>query len=119
MTGRPIYRATIIGRFRNPALPDTVWRVGRQPLRKLSRHERFIGPAAEAAERGLPTSGLESAIGAALAFHDPEDAQSVDMARMLSERDASEFTAEVTGLDPAHPLFDRVRSLVEARQAQA
>ncbi|MAP63052.1 MAG: mannitol-1-phosphate 5-dehydrogenase [Microbacterium sp.] len=113
------YRATIIGRFRNPALPDTVWRVGRQPLRKLSRHERFIGPAAEAAERGLPTSGLESAIGAALAFHDPEDAQSVDMARMLSERDASTFTAEVTGLDPAHPLFDRVRSLVEARQAQA
>src|SRR5690606_10477790 len=30
------YRETILRRFRNPALPDTVWRVGRQPLRKLS-----------------------------------------------------------------------------------
>ena len=111
------YRATIIGRFRNPALPDTVWRVGRQPLRKLSRNERFIGPAAEAAERGLPTAGLETAIAAALAFHDPEDAQSVDMRRLLAERDAAAFTAEVTGLEPEHPLFDRIRALVETRQA--
>ena len=111
------YRATIIGRFRNPALPDTVWRVGRQPLRKLSRKERFIGPAAEAAERGLPTAGLETAIGAALAFNDPEDAQSVDMQRLLAERDAAAFTAEVTGLEPEHPLFDRIRALVETRQA--
>jgi len=111
------YRATIIGRFRNPALPDTVWRVGRQPLRKLSRNERFIGPAAEAAERGLPTAGLETAIAAALAFHDPEDAQSVDMQRLLAERDAAAFTAEVTGLETEHPLFDRIRALVETRQA--
>ena len=111
------YRATIIGRFRNPALPDTVWRVGRQSLRKLSRKERFIGPAAEAAERGLPTAGLETAIAAALAFHDPEDAQSVDMQRLLAERDAAAFTAEVTGLEPEHPLFDRIRALVETRQA--
>jgi mannitol-1-phosphate 5-dehydrogenase len=111
------YRATIIGRFRNPALPDTVWRVGRQPLRKLSRKERFIGPAAEAAERGLPTAGLETAIAAALAFHDPEDAQSVDMQRLLAERDAAAFTAEVTGLEPEHPLFDRIQALVETRQA--
>ncbi len=111
------YRATIIGRFRNPALPDTVWRGGPQPLRKLSRKERFIGPAAEAAERGLPTAGLETAIAAALAFHDPEDAQSVDMQRLLAERDAAAFTAEVTGLEPEHPLFDRIRALVETRQA--
>ncbi len=42
-----------LARFANPALSDTVERVGRAPLRKLSRHERFIGPAAELVERGL------------------------------------------------------------------
>ena len=52
------YRAKILDRFRNPELVDTVQRVGRQPLRKLSRHERFIGPAAQAAERGLSTSAV-------------------------------------------------------------
>jgi mannitol-1-phosphate 5-dehydrogenase len=111
------YRATILGRFRNPALPDTVGRVGRQPLRKLSRHERFVGPAAEAAERGLPVDGLLAAIGAALAFDAPEDEQSVEMRRLLGELDAEAFTAQVTGLEPAHPLFGRIAAAVAAAQA--
>lgn len=112
------YRETILRRFRNPALPDTVWRVGRQPLRKLSRHERFVGPAAEAAERGLAVDSLVDAMGAALAFEDAEDAQSVDLQRLLREQDAASVTASVTGLDPAHPLFPRVEAVVAARQAE-
>lgn len=112
------YRRTILARFRNTELPDTVWRVGRQPLRKLSRHERFVGPAAEAAERGLPVDALLAAMGAALAFDDTEDPQSVDMQRMLRDQDAAAFTAAVTGLEPEHPLFPRVEAVVAARQAE-
>ncbi|WP_439591590.1 mannitol-1-phosphate 5-dehydrogenase [Microbacterium sp.] len=112
------YRATILRRFRNAALPDTVWRVGRQPLRKLSRHERFVGPAAEAAERGLEVDGLVAAMGAALAFDDAEDPQSVDLQRQIREMDAASFTASVTGLEQDHPLFARVQKIVEDRQAE-
>jgi len=111
------YRATILRRFRNPALPDTVWRVGRQPLRKLSRHERFVGPAAEAAERGLAVDALVTAMAAALEFDDAEDAQSVELQRLLRERDAETFTAEVTGLAPEHPLYARMVEVVAARRA--
>ena len=50
------YVDKILHRFANPYLPDTVDRVGRQPLRKLSRTERLIGPAAELAERGRPAA---------------------------------------------------------------
>ena len=39
------YVDTIISRISNPYLKDGVDRVGRAPLRKLSRKERFIGPA--------------------------------------------------------------------------
>lgn len=112
-----VYRATILNRFQNDALPDTVWRVGRQPLRKLSRHERFVGPAAEAAGLGLGVDGLVDAMGAALEFDDSEDPQSVDLQRMLREQDAASFTASVTGLEPDHPLFARVEAVVAARQA--
>ncbi|WP_150952430.1 mannitol-1-phosphate 5-dehydrogenase [Microbacterium testaceum] len=111
------YRATILRRFRNAALPDTVWRVGRQPLRKLSRHERFVGPAAEAVERGLPVDALVAAMAAALEFSDAEDAQAVDLQRMLRELDAETFTAEVTGLDGEHPLYARIVEIVAARKA--
>ena len=112
------YRATILHRFRNAALPDTVWRVGRQPLRKLSRHERFVGPAAEAADRGLGVDALVGAMGAALAFDDAEDPQAVELQRRIREEDAADFTESVTGLDPAHPLFSRVQDIVEARQSE-
>jgi len=112
------YRATILERFRNPELPDTVHRVGRQPLRKLSRHERFVGPAAEAVERGLGATALVSAMAAALAFDDEGDEQAVELQRLLRELDASALTAQVTGLEAAHPLFDAVRDAVAARQGE-
>lgn len=111
------YRATILRRFRNDALPDTVWRVGRQPLRKLSRHERFVGPAADALERGLPVDALVDAMAAALEFSDSEDAQAVDLQRLLRELDADTVTAQVTGLAPEHALFPRIREIVAHRQA--
>lgn len=112
------YRATILGRFANPALPDTVGRVGRQPLRKLSRHERFVGPAASAAERGLPVDALVAAMAAALRFVDAEDPQSAELQQRLQTEDAATVTASVTGLDRAHPLFARVEEVVAARQAE-
>ncbi|UNK71943.1 mannitol-1-phosphate 5-dehydrogenase [Microbacterium sp. H1-D42] len=112
------YRATILRRFSNPALPDTVWRVGRQPLRKLSRHDRFIGPAAEAAERELPTSALMAAVAAALSFDDPEDVQSVELQQRLRTEDAVALASDVTGLDDGHPLFAAVRDAFLARAAE-
>lgn len=112
------YRTTILRRFANPLLPDTVGRVGRQPLRKLSRHERFVGPAAEAAERGLAVDGLLAAIAAALRFDDPSDEQSAELQRRLRELDAEALTASVTGLEPGHPLFAPFAAAVAARQAE-
>ena len=113
-----VYRATILDRFRNPELVDTVQRVGRQPLRKLSRHERFIGPASMAAERGLSTAALVGAVAAALAFDDPADEQSVQMQELERTEDAAAFTATVTGLEAEHPLFSAVETAVRVRQQQ-
>lgn len=111
------YREKIIARFLNPELPDTVARVGREPLRKLSRHERFIGPAAEAAERGLSVDALLTAVAAALEFDDPDDAQSVQLqADLRAASDPNELTTTITGLEPEHPLFAGVAALVARRR---
>ncbi|AZS44638.1 mannitol-1-phosphate 5-dehydrogenase [Microbacterium oleivorans] len=112
------YRATILDRFANEALPDTVQRVGRQPLRKLSRHERFIGPAAAAAERGLAVDGLATAIASALRFEDAADPQAVELQERIRTEDAAAFTASVTGLEASHPLFARVQEEVGHRQTE-
>jgi len=110
------YREKILGRFRNPSLPDTVERVGRQPLRKLSRHERFIGPAAEIAEMGVRPVALLEAIAAALRFDVADDEQSVDLQRMLTSDSAESIVETVCGLDASHPLYADVLDVVRAAQ---
>ena len=65
------YVDKILGRFANPYLPDTVDRVGRQPLRKLSRTERLIGPAAELAALGERPEFLLATVEAALVVRCP------------------------------------------------
>jgi mannitol-1-phosphate 5-dehydrogenase len=110
------YREKILKRFANPALPDTVERVGRQPLRKLGRHERFIGPAAELAEAGTRPVALLEAVGAVLRFDAEGDEQSAELRQLLVDDTAEEFVAGVCGLDPEHPLFADVVAVVADAQ---
>lgn len=113
------YVQKILSRFTNPHLPDTVNRVGRAPLRKLSRHERFVGPAAELAERGVTPVALLEAMSAALRFDDGNDDEAVELANLLSELDAAAAVERITELTPTHPLFPALQKLVEDRQAEA
>lgn len=110
------YIEKTLTRISNPHLPDTCERVGRSPLRKLSRHERFIGPAAELAERGMEIWNLVNAVGAALRFDVEEDAESVELQALLSSGASAEALAEtITGVAPDHPLFPHVVEVIQLR----
>jgi mannitol-1-phosphate 5-dehydrogenase len=104
-------------RFANPKLSDTVERVGRQPLRKLSRNERFVGPAAQLAERGITPVALVRTMGAALRFDVADDPQSVELQQLLASATPEEFTQQVTGLDADHPLYAAVAEVVRANKS--
>ena len=110
------YVEKILKRFANPYLPDTTLRVGRAPLRKLSRNERFISPASQLAERGLDRSALLEAIGAGLRFDPSDDPEAVELQQLLTTATAAEVTQMVTGLGPDHPLYTDVVAVVQARQ---
>jgi mannitol-1-phosphate 5-dehydrogenase len=109
------YVDKILQRFANPYLPDTVDRVGRQPLRKLSRSERLIGPAAELAERGIRPQHLLDTVEAALSFDVPEDPESVELQQLLKTLSAAEATERITGLQPAEPLYPDVLEVLARR----
>lgn len=103
-------------RFANPHLPDTPERVGRQPLRKLSRNERFVSPAAQLADAGAEPVALIRAMTAALHFTVPEDPESVELQSLLASLTAEQFVAKVTGLDEDDELFEPVvRAVAAAR----
>jgi len=113
------YVDKIISRFTNPALKDEIVRVGRQPLRKLSRNERLISPAAQLAEKGRPHNNLLDVIEAALQFQDISgDDESVELAKILKELDADAATEKITGLEKSHPLFAEVSERVAKVQGK-
>ncbi len=103
-------------RISNPHLPDTCERVGRNPMRKLSRNERFIGPAAQLAERGMPAWDLLNAVGAALRFDVPGDEESVELQELLSSGLPAEgLVVAITGIEPHHALFPHLVEVIQLR----
>jgi len=111
------YVESIIARISNPALEDKVERVGRAPLRKLSRKERFIGPASQLAEINESYKSLLGSVEQAFLFQNIEgDEESVELAKILKENDAKTVVEKVTGLEPSHPLFADVLAVVEKVQ---
>jgi mannitol-1-phosphate 5-dehydrogenase len=109
------YVDKILQRFANPYLPDTVDRVGRQPLRKLSRSERLIGPAAELADQGVRPQHLLATVEAALSFDVPDDPESVELQQLLKTLPAEAATERICGLTPADPLYADVLAVLERR----
>ena len=75
--------------------------------------KRFIGPAAELAERGHDTTALVAAVAAALRFDVADDPESQELQEKLRATAGSRnnLVTELTGIAPEHPLFT---SLAEA-----
>lgn len=112
------YVQKIVTRISNPVLKDNVERVGRAPLRKLSRKERFIGPAAHLAEQGDKVDFLLGGIEQCLRFQNVEgDEESVELAKKLKEMDCKAATKDITGLEESHPLFEKVEAVVKKVQS--
>jgi mannitol-1-phosphate 5-dehydrogenase len=111
------YVEKIITRISNPHLEDKVERVGRAPLRKLSRNERFIGPAAELAENGNEFSALLDAAEMAFRFQNVEgDDESFKLAEIMKTKKPEEIAEEVCGLKHGDALFPHVVQIAKKVQ---
>lgn len=107
------YRETALRRFANPALADGVDRVGRQPMRKLSRDERFLSPARGLADLGVAPVAILAAVGAGLRFDVADDPESVALQQLLaSEASDEQVVADVMGVVAGEPLAAPLESVV-------
>lgn len=112
------YVSKIIVRIGNPHLEDAVERVGRAPLRKLSRKERFIGPATELAEEGKSFDALLDAAEMAFRFQNVEgDEESFELAKIMASSTPDEVVKKVCGLTEEDKLYPHVVEVVKKVQA--
>lgn len=102
------YILKILDRFRNPYLTDEVVRVGRSPIRKISRNDRLIRPALLAHEYGIGTEHLTKAVAAALLFDCAEDPEAEELNRDLKSQGVPRTVTRYTGLPDDHPLHGRI-----------
>jgi len=103
-------------RLANPLLDDQVERVGRQPLRKLSRFERLIGPAALLAELGEKPSALLEVVEASLEFFSQDDPEVHLLSSTLGALSPWEFTSQVCGIPHDHPLATSLEQAIAKHQ---
>ncbi|KAI0478424.1 mannitol-1-phosphate 5-dehydrogenase [Xylariaceae sp. FL0804] len=107
------YIKKILGRISNPHLADKVVRVGRNPMRKLGRKERFIGPAAALAEMDMKNDTLVEAAEMAFRFWNiPDDQETKELAKMMTEKSADDCVQQICGLETNHPLYPKIKEVV-------
>lgn len=98
------YAETILSRFANEHLGDTVSRVSRDPKRKLSPQLYFSYPIAMALECGVKVDHLATAVAAALAFRSDDDAQSIELGEMIAKLGVEKTAQEVCKIDDSGVL---------------
>jgi mannitol-1-phosphate 5-dehydrogenase len=103
--------ADLTRRFANCALGDTVFRLGRDPLRKLGSADRLVGAARLAGQAGVLPNALGWGIAAGYCFDDAADPLAVRLQQRIAAEGFAAVLADVSGVQPDEPL----ESLVTAR----
>lgn len=93
------YIEKILKRFANPYIIDSVERVGRQPVRKLTKGERIASPVTAAIDNNLPYDKLLLGAAAAMYFTSDEDPQVAELAEMLKDKTPGQVFEELSGLE--------------------
>lgn len=96
-------------RFANRALGDTIFRLGRDPVRKLGPTDRLVAPARLAEAAGVTPFALARTIAAALRFDPPEDPVALSLQGRLAEQGIDAVLADVCQIQPGERLAALVR----------
>ena len=105
----------LVRRFDNRCLSDTIFRLARDPLRKLSPEDRLVGAALLALKHGIVPRGLAWGIAAGLTYDDPTDPHAVELQRLLATEGLASVLRSVCGLDPNIQPSRQLGQLVLAR----
>lgn len=89
-----------LNKYQDSTIADPVERNVRDPLRKLSRHDRLIGPACLALEYGIRPVHLALAIAAALKYSNEHDPSAVRLQQMLADEGLDAVFQQVCGIEP-------------------
>ena len=93
------YIEKTLKRHGNTSISDSVFRVGRSPVRKVGYDERLTAPARKLYDMGLPVVCITKAIASAFCFYNPEDEESVQIQDYIKLHGIKEAVNHFTKLE--------------------
>jgi mannitol-1-phosphate 5-dehydrogenase len=108
----------LLRRFANRLLADTIFRLGRDPIRKLQPADRLVGAANLALATGQVPKHLAWGIAAALSFDPAADPAAVEVQALLREKGLEAGLRQLTGIDPASALGQAVVDAYQTIRAE-
>lgn len=88
----------VIDQTNNPSIGDTVVRMAADPLRKLKKDDRLIGPALLCLKNDVEPVHLVRAIAFALHYRNAKDPNSIKLAEIIQERGLDETIRIISNL---------------------
>ena len=93
------YIEKTLKRHGNTSISDSVFRVGRSPVRKVGYDERLTAPARKLHNMGLSVDYISKAIALAFCFYNPEDEESVEIQNYIEKHGIKEAVKHFTKLE--------------------
>jgi mannitol-1-phosphate 5-dehydrogenase len=98
------FAESAIAKYQQREIVDPIERNARDPIRKLGRHDRLVGPACLALEHGVTPAALSTAIAAALRYDCPEDPSAVRLQQTIRDGGLAAALRQVCGIEPESEL---------------
>jgi mannitol-1-phosphate 5-dehydrogenase len=108
------HAAELMHRYANRMLGDTIFRLGRDPLRKLAPKDRLVGAARLAEKAGLAPDALSLGIAAGYRFDAADDPMAHEMRKRIRAVGFKQVLAEVSEIQPEEALGKLVRAHYKA-----
>ena len=103
------FAESAIGKYQKREIVDPIERNARDPIRKLGRHDRLVGPACLALEYGIKPSALSWGIGAALHYDYHEDPAALKLQTLIQRSGLEAALQQVCGIEPDGELAGLIR----------
>ena len=93
-----VWKENVVKQTNNPIVGDTVLRYAADPIRKLKKDDRLVGPALLCIKNGINPEKITLAIAACLCFHDDNDPTSLKMQNMITRVGIKQVVTQICGL---------------------
>lgn len=89
-------------------LPDSIYRVGYDPIRKLSKGDRLTGAAELCLKHGIGFDSIAEGMAAGFQYAEPRDANAQKLQKEIKEDGIERVVYKYTGLEPDSPIAQLV-----------